>query len=45
MDLFRIYFMFCLIPMSNGNTIVMLLTVGSKGNPQLGTLQAQGGNE
>lgn len=42
MGLFCVHFMFCLIPMSNGNTIVMLLTIGSKGNPQLGTLQAEG---
>lgn len=31
MDLFHIHFLFCLIPMSNRNTIVMLLTVGLKG--------------
>lgn len=34
--------MFCLISLSNGYAIVMLLTIGSKVNPQLGTLQAEG---
>lgn len=42
MDLFYTHLMFCLIPVSNGNTIVMLLTIGSKGSLQLGTQQAEG---
>lgn len=38
MNLFLLHFIFCL---SNGNTIVMLLTVQSKDNLQLGNLLAE----